>query len=171
MRKSVSLADEDSLVANDPRVGALQQKNHSIDTSQVHNAKARNNLGPTNQRAGSLRQKKSSVSSFKSNLDSGSKVPSECDQAERRKKFSLCSGSSYDSQLRLGVEQLQLQSLSRQRKLSLVSLPTSNQSSALSSPKVRPSSTIIKRQLCQDLKPCLQLVIDRWLQIWSPGNN
>ena len=157
MRKSVSLA-EDDLVAIDTRVGALRQKNHSLDTScQVHNSKARNDLGPTSLRAGSTRQKKSSVSSFGSNLDS-SKVPSESNPGERRKKFSLCSGSSYDSQLSSGGEQVQ--GASRQRKLSLVCLPTSNQSSSLSSPKVRHYSTnsinlkkkqyytIIKSALC-----------------------
>ena len=137
----MSLADEDSLVATETRVRALRQTNHSIDTSQVHNSKASKDLSPTNLRTGSLRQKKSSVSLFRSNLDSNSKVPSESDQAERRKKFSLCTGSSYDSQLSL---QLQLKGQSRQRKLSLVSLPTSNQSSSISSPQVPHSSTIIK---------------------------
>lgn len=142
MRKSMSLADEDSLDAADTRVGALRQTNHSIDTSQVHNSKASKDLSPTNLRTGSLRQKKSSVSSFRSSLDSSSKVPSESDQAERRKKFSLCTGSSYDSQL-----SLQLQGQNRQRKLSLVSLPASNQSSSLSSPKVWHSFTIINSAL------------------------
>ena len=165
MRKSMSLADEDSLVATETRVRALRQTNHSIDTSQVHNSKASKDLSPTNLRTGSLRQKKSSVSSFRSNLDSNSKVPSESDQAERRKKFSLCTSSSYDSQL-----SLQLQGQSRQRKLSLVSLPTSNQSSSLSSPKVRHSSTIIKRALCLP-NTMFALVIHRWQQIWSKGNN
>ena len=141
MRKSVSLA-EDDLAAFDTRVGALRQKNHSLDTSQVHNSKARNDLGPTSLRAGNTRQKKSSVGSFGSNLDS-SKVPSESNPGERRKKFSLCTGSSYDSQLSSGGEQVQ--GASRQRKLSLVCLPTSNQSFSLSSPKVRLYSTIIKR--------------------------
>ena len=136
MRKSVSLAEDDT-----------RQKNHSLDTScQVHNSKARNELAPTSLRAGNARQKKSSVSSFGSNLDS-SKVSSEPDQAERRKKFSLCTGSSYDSQLSLGLEQVQQGGSSRQRKLSLVCLPTSNPASSLNSPKVRHYSIIIKRAL------------------------
>ena len=138
MRKSVSLAEDDT------RVVGLRQKNHSLDTScQVHNS--RNELAPTSLRAGNARQKKSSVSSFGSNLDS-SKVSSEPDQAERRKKFSLCTGSSYDSQMSLGLEQVQGGS-SRQRKLSLVCLPTSNPASSLNSPKVRHYSIIIKRAL------------------------
>ena len=94
MRKSMSLAEEGP-VAIDTRVGALGQKNHSLDT--------RKDLAPTSLR---MRQKKSSVSSFGSNV---SKVAPESGSAERRKKFSLCTGFSYDSQLSLGVEQLQLQ--------------------------------------------------------------
>ena len=143
MRKSVSLAEESPVAVDTSRVGVLGEKNHSLDTScQAHNGKPRNDLAPTSLR---VRRKKSSVSSFVNS----SRVPSELgDQgAERRKKFSLCTGSSYDSQLSLGgVEQLQLQegdltklqgAVSRQRKLSLVSLSTSNQASALSSPKVQ----------------------------------
>ena len=140
MRKSVSLAEEGSVAVDTSRVGVLGEKNHFLDTScQAHNGKPRNDLAPTSLR---VRRKKSSVSSFVNS----SRVPSELgDQgAERRKKFSLCTGHSYDSQLSLGGVELQegdltkLQgALSRQRKLSLVSLSTSNQASALSSPKVQ----------------------------------
>ena len=140
MRKSVSLAEESPVAVDTSRVGVLGEKNHSLDTScQAHNCKTPNELAPTSSLR--ARQKKSSVGSFGSNVNS-SKVPSN----ERRKKFSLCTGSSYDSQLSLGgLEQVQLQgdltklqgALSRQRKLSLVSLSTSNQASALSSPKVQ----------------------------------
>ena len=140
----MSLAEEGSVAVDTSRVGVLGEKNHFLDTScQAHNGKPRNDLAPTSLR---VRRKKSSVSSFVNS----SRVPSELgDQgAERRKKFSLCTGSSYDSQLGLGgVEQVQLQgdltklqgAVSRQRKLSLVSLSTSNQDSALSSPKVQQS--------------------------------
>ena len=141
MRKSVSLAEESPVAVDTSRVGVLGEKNHSLDTScQAHNCKTPNELAPTSSLR--ARQKKSSVGSFGSNVNS-SKVPSN----ERRKKFSLCTGSSYDSQLSLGgVGQVQLQegdltklqgAVSRQRKLSLVSLSTSNQASALSSPKVQ----------------------------------
>ena len=120
MRKSVSLAEEGSV-----SVAREGENHHSLDTScQVHKCKARNGLGSSSMRA---RQKKSSVSSFGTNQNSSK----ERDSAERRKKFSLCTGSSYDSQLSLGVDQLQLQgAASRPRKLSLVSLTTSNQSSS-----------------------------------------
>ena len=140
MRKSVSLAEESPVAVDTSRVGVLGEKNHSLDTScQAHNCKTPNELAPTSSLR--ARQKKSSVGSFGSNVNS-SKVPSN----ERRKKFSLCTGSSYDSQLSLGgLGQLQLQrdltklqgAVSRQRKLSLVSLSTSNQASTLSSPKVQ----------------------------------
>ena len=136
----MSLAEESPVAVDTSRVGVLGEKNHSLDTScQAHNCKTPNELAPTSSLR--ARPKKSSVGSFGSNVNS-SKVPSN----ERRKKFSLCTGSSYDSQLSLGgLGQLQLQgdltklqgAVSRQRKLSLVSLSTSNQASALSSPKVQ----------------------------------
>ena len=157
MRKSVSLAEESPVAVDTSRVGVLGEKNHSLDTScQAHNCKTPNELAPTSSLR--ARQKKSSVGSFGSNVNS-SKVPSN----ERRKKFSLCTGSSYDSQLSLGgVEQVQLQegdltklqgALSRQRKLSLVSLSTSNQASALSSAKVQQSFANHKKSLL-----CFQLL-------------
>ena len=156
MRKSVSLAEESPVAVDTSRVGVLGEKNHSLDTScQAHNCKTPNELAPTSSLR--ARQKKSSVGSFGSNVNS-SKVPSN----ERRKKFSLCTGSSYDSQLSLGgLGQLQLQgdltklqgAVSRQRKLSLVSLSTSNQASALSSPKVQQSFANHKKSLL-----CFQLL-------------
>ena len=157
MRKSVSLAEESPVAVDTSRVGVLGEKNHSLDTScQAHNCKTPNELAPTSSLR--ARQKKSSVGSFGSNVNS-SKVPSN----ERRKKFSLCTGSSYDSQLSLGgVGQVQLQegdltklqgAVSRQRKLSLVSLSMSNQASALSSAKVQQSFANHKKSLL-----CFQLL-------------
>ena len=158
MRKSASI---------DTTVGASGQENQPLDGSRVHNSRARNNRhGHTDDlRAENVRQKKSSVGSFGSSLDS-IKVSSESQaeqahqahqaqqsqahqahqahqaerqththQAERQKKFSLCTGSSYDSQMRFADKQSQ-QGRSRQRKLSLC-LPSTQQPASLSSPKVQ----------------------------------
>ena len=162
MRKSASI---------DTTVGASGQENQLLGGSRVHNSRARNNRhGHTDDlRAENVRQKKSSVSSFGSSLDS-IKVSSESQadqadqahqahqahqaqqaerqththQAERQKKFSLCTGSSYDSQMS-SVDKQSQQGRSRQRKLSLC-LPSTQQPASLSSPKVQQwhSSTVIK---------------------------
>ena len=148
MRKSASI---------DTTVGTSGQKNQPLDGSRVHNSRARNNRhGHTDDlRAENVRQKKSSVSSFGSSLDS-IKVSSESQahqahqaerqththQAERQKKFSLCTGSSYDSQMSSVDKQLQ-QGRSWQRKLSLC-LPSTQQPASLSSPKVQQWPTVIK---------------------------
>ena len=155
MRKSASI---------DTTVGTSGQENQPLDGSRVHNSRARNNRhGHTDDlRAENVRQKKSSVGSFGSSLDS-IKVSSESQaeqahqahqaqqsqahqaeqaerqtnthQAERQKKFSLCTGSSYDSQMSSADKQLE-QGRSRQRKLSLC-LPSTQQPASLSSPKVQ----------------------------------
>ena len=162
MRKSASI---------DTTVGTSGQENQPLDGSRVHNSRARNNRhGHTDDlRAENVRQKKSSVGSFGSSLDS-IKVSSESQaeqahqahqaqqsqahqaeqaerqththQAERQKKFSLCTGSSYDSQMRFADKQSQ-QGRSRQRKLSLC-LPSTQQPASLSSPKVQQWPTAIK---------------------------
>ena len=149
MRKSASI---------DTTVGTSGQENQPLDGSRVHNSRARNNRhGHTDDlRAENVRQKKSSVDSFGSSLDS-IKVSSESQaeqdhqvqahqahqaerqththQAERQKKFSLCTGSSYDSQMSSADKQSQ-QGRSWQRKLSLC-LPSTQQPASLSSPKVQ----------------------------------
>ena len=155
MRKSASI---------DTTVGASGQENQLLGGSRVHNSRARNNRhGHTDDlRAENVRQKKSSVGSFGSSLDS-IKVSSESQaeqahqahqaqqsqahqaeqaerhphthQAERQKKFSLCTGSSYDSQMS-SVDKQSQQGRSRQRKLSLC-LPSTQQPASLSSPKVQ----------------------------------
>ena len=147
MRKSASI---------DTTVGASEQENQLLDGSQVHNSRARNNRhGHTDDlRAENVRQKKSSVSSFGSSLDSikvssqsqadqaDQAHQSQAQQAERQKKFSLCTGSSYDSQMSSADKQSQ-QGRSRQRKLSLC-LPSTQQPASLSSPKVQQWPTVIK---------------------------
>ena len=144
MRKSASI---------DTTVGASGQENQPLDGSRVHNSRARNNRhGHTDDlRAENVRQKKSSVGSFESSLDINVSSESQAQeahqaeaqaerqththQAERQKKFSLCTGSSYDSQMSSADKQSQ-QGRSRQRKLSLC-LSSTQQPASLSSPKVQ----------------------------------
>ena len=165
MRKSASI---------DTTAGVSGQENQPLGGSQVHNSRARNNRhGHTDDlRAENVRQKKSSVSSFGSSLDS-IKVSSESQahqahqaerqththQAERQKKFSLCTGSSYDSQMSSADKQSQ-QGRSRQRKLSLC-LPSTQQPASLSSPKVQQWHHRDKSTLCTSDTAFLSFYVKR----------
>ena len=164
MRKSASI---------DATVGASGQENQPLDGSQVHNSRARiNHHGHTDDLgAENVRQKKSSVSSFGSSLDSikvssqsqadqaDQAHQSQAQQAERQKKFSLCTGSSYDSQMSSADKQSQ-QGRSRQRKLSLC-LPSTQQPASLSSPKVQQWHHRDKSTLCTSDTAFLSFYVKR----------
>ena len=113
------------------RKGSLQAIEISMDKNQVLNSEAT----LIDKSSGRQRPKKSSVCSFASSLDSR-KVPPPVHQAERRKKISLCTSSSYDAQQTSLEWEEAPPGLGRPRKLSLCLLPSNSQAIVMASPKV-----------------------------------
>ena len=102
-----------------------------MDKNQVLNSEAT----LIDKSSGRQRPKKSSVCSFASSLDSR-KIPPPVHQAERRKKISLCTSSSYDAQQTSLEWEEAPPGLGRPRKLSLCLLSSNSQAIVMASPKV-----------------------------------
>ena len=113
------------------RKGSLQAIEISMDENQVLNSETT----LIDKSSGRQRPKKSSVCSFASSLDSR-KVPPPVHQAERRKKISLCTSSSYDAQQTSLEWEEAPPGLGRPRKLSLCLLSSNSQAIVMASPKV-----------------------------------